>query len=181
MRFEFTLYVYPSHITLPALSGSAEELWSLRVPLHLIGSGKHPAIHHLFLSLSDWVSLGFIFQAFPWTAEQDHWRLKYILPLCCCINATGTRETSELSRLFLRLRPTQIKTSLCSLVGRAHTYMNASRRHLLTPPLQPSCHCRNLSLWTLSSERGFFPPKVIHFICECAVRKRGGEGGRFPC
>lgn len=159
MRFEFTLYVYPSHITLPALSGSTEERWSLRVPLHLIGSGKHPAIHHLFLPLSDWVSLGFTFQAFSWTAEQDHWWLKYILPFYCCINATGTRETSELIRLFLRLRPTQIKTSLCSLVGRSHTCMNASRHHLLTRLLQPSCHCCNLSLWTLWAERVFFPPK----------------------
>lgn len=42
------------------------------------------------------------------------------------------------------------------------TCMNASRRHLLTPPLQ-----------LLSSAR-VFPPKIIHFICECAV----GKGGR---
>lgn len=158
MRFEFTLYVYPSHITLPALSGSAEELWSLRVPLHLIGSGKHPAIHHLFLSLTESL-LVLLFR--PSHEQQSRttegWNIFY--HFIAVLTQQGPVETSELSLLFLRLQPTQIKTSLCSLVGRAHTCMNASRRRLLTPPLQPSCHCRNLSSWTLSSECVFLPPK----------------------
>ncbi len=52
MLFSAAFWIHSGHIQrLSVSSGSFEELWSLRISLNIIGSDRHPATHHPFLSV----------------------------------------------------------------------------------------------------------------------------------